>query len=116
MKKPNIVFDFDGVIHSYSSGWKGIDTIPDPPVKGIREAIRKLRKDYFVIVVSSRCESPKGLTAVINYLNDNNIEVDNVTSGKPPAVVYIDDRGLKFDGNTENLIENIKNFKTWLDK
>ena len=31
-----VVFDFDGVVHSYTSGWQGEDTIPDPPVPGIK--------------------------------------------------------------------------------
>lgn len=36
--KQTVVFDFDGVIHSYTSGWKGETIIPDPPVPGIKEA------------------------------------------------------------------------------
>lgn len=39
---PNVVLDFDGVIHAYTSGWKGLTVIPDPPVPGIREAIRDI--------------------------------------------------------------------------
>lgn len=39
MKKPILALDFDGVIHSYSSGWRGPRTIPDPPVPGALEFI-----------------------------------------------------------------------------
>jgi hypothetical protein len=53
--KPALVLDFDGVIHSYTSGWKGADVIPDPPTPGAREAIRTLRETYRVVVNSSRC-------------------------------------------------------------
>ena len=28
--KQTVVFDFDGVIHSYTSGWKGATIIPEP--------------------------------------------------------------------------------------
>ena len=38
-----VVFDFDGVVHGYTSGWQGEDTIPDPPVPGIKEAIEEIR-------------------------------------------------------------------------
>lgn len=39
--KQTVVFDFDGVIHSYISGWKESTTIPDPPVPGIAEAMNR---------------------------------------------------------------------------
>lgn len=45
--KQTVVFDFDGVIHSYTSGWKGATVIPDPPVPGIKEAIKK--SDSFIM-------------------------------------------------------------------
>ena len=37
--KKTVVFDFDGVIHSYTSGWKGESVITDPPVPRIKEAM-----------------------------------------------------------------------------
>lgn len=42
---PTVSFDFDGVIHSYRSGWKGAAVIPDPPVEGIKEVIEQLISD-----------------------------------------------------------------------
>lgn len=32
---------------------------------------------------------------------------------KPPAIVYIDDRAICFDGNADTLLEKIKKFKPW---
>lgn len=66
--KQTVVFDFEGVIHSHTSGWKGATIIPDPPVPGIKEAIEKIRQRYYVIVVSSRRSSPEGVTAIMDYL------------------------------------------------
>lgn len=112
--KPTVVFDFDGVIHSYTSGWKGAIEIPDPPVPGIREAIEQIRlAGYWVVVMSSRCMNPGGELAVRQYLLEYGIDVDDVTAMKPAAVCYIDDRAIWFDGNTETLIDKVVNFRTW---
>lgn len=90
-----VVFDFDGVIHSYKSGWKGIDIIPDKPVNGIKQAINEIRNaGYEVVVVSTRCADKKGIKAVRKYLSDNGIIVDRVCKEKPPAIVYVDDRAI----------------------
>ena len=36
-RKPILCLDFDGVCHSYISGWQGAGVIPDPPVDGMWE-------------------------------------------------------------------------------
>ena len=98
--QPNVVLDFDGVIHSYVSGWQGVDVVPDPPVPLIDEEIKRIRAaGYRVVVVSTRCATPEGMGAVRRYLRENGIEVDDVAAEKPPAKVYVDDRALLFDGN-----------------
>lgn len=114
--KQTVVFDFDGVIHSYISGWQGINTIPDPPVPGIAEAIQNIRKHYVVAVVSTRCSTPEGIEAVNSWLDKYGIEVDAVLKEKPPAIVYIDDRAICFDGCAENLLSKIQMFEVWNKK
>lgn len=114
---PTVVFDFDGVLHSYASGWRGTTEIPDPPVPGMREVIGELReRGYKVVVVSTRCIGPEGTGAVKRYLKENQIEVDDVLAEKPPAICYVDDRAICFDGNTDGLIEKIVNFKSWVEE
>jgi len=113
INKPIIVFDFDGVIHSYKSGWKGIDIIPDSPVNGISKVISELRKIYKIIIVSSRCSEEKGIFAIKSWLNKYEIIVDGIQKEKPPALITIDDRAITFDGNCMTLIEKINNFKVW---
>ena len=113
----NVVFDFDGVINSYKSGWQGAATIPDEPVDGIKEAIRDIRQvGYKVIVVSSRCSSTGGIKAIRDWLTKWEIVVDDVTGEKVPAIVYVDDRALTFDGDPSSLLEKIRHFKPWHKK
>lgn len=115
--KKTVVFDFDGVIHSYSSGWKGHNVIPDAPVKGIKEVINCIRRiGYKVVVVSSRCSKPEGIKAIKIWLYKYGIKVDNITAEKPPAIVYIDDRAICFDGNAESLLSKIESFQPWYSK
>ena len=114
--KKTVVFDFDGVIHSYTSGWKGAATIPDPPIPGIKEEIEKISEKYHVVVVSQRCASPGGKEAIMKYLEENGIVVDDVVMEKPPAVCYVDDRAIRFDGIAGGLLEKIDSFRSWLEK
>ena len=121
--KKTVVFDFDGVIHSYTSGWKGVAIIPDPPVEGVKELIERLRSaGYEVVVGSARCSCNEGIEAVNRYLLENGIVVDSVMSTKPPAQVYIDDRAYKFEGpiltkpQLDRVYDEIVNFKPWMKR
>lgn len=112
--KQTVVFDFDGVIHSYTSGWKGPAIIPDPPVPGIKEAIEEIRAaGYEVVIVSTRCATTEGYGAIREWMIDNGIEVDAVKTEKPPAIVYIDDRAICFDGDPASLLGKIQAFRPW---
>jgi hypothetical protein len=106
-----ICLDFDGVIHSYQSGWQGETVIPDPPIHGVDRAIKRLRKDYRVVVHSARCKTESGRHAVCQWLARHNIEVDDVCGEKPPAFVYVDDRAVRFTGDWLETIESINAFR-----
>lgn len=110
------VFDFDGVIHSYKSGWKGITVIPDPPVDGIKHAIEVIRKKYRVVVFSSRCRTKEGMDAIRKWLAKHSIAVDDIVDHKPPAEVYVDDRAIQFDGNVNTLLHKIETFVPWYER
>ena len=114
--KKTVVFDFDGVIHSYTSGWQGAVFIPDPPVPGIREALKAIHEDgYEIVIVSTRCSYASGIEAVNKWLSEYDLlqYIDKVCMDKPPAIVYIDDRAICFDGRPDRLLEKIKTFKPW---
>lgn len=117
--RKTVVFDFDGVIHSYTSGWKGARNIPDVPVKGIEFALRDIHNaGYEVVVVSTRCAYFGGKSAIESWLDiyDLSQYVDKICKEKPPAICYVDDRAICFDGRTDNLLNKIQNFVPWNKK
>ena len=124
--KPILCLDFDGVIHSYSSGWKGAEIIPDPPVAGAMKFIWDATEHFRVAVFSSRSNQPGGLSAMKawlyhhfkDYWGTHATQADDKLSDiewpleKPAAMVTIDDRALTFDG-TWPRIEDLKAFRPW---
>ena len=114
-EKKTVVFDFDGVIHSYQHPYTTEWDIPDPPVPGIADVIDNLNKDFKVIVCSTRCRTSAGRSAVADWLFKNGIAVYGVEAEKPPAVCYVDDRAIRFDGTTDCLEEKIRYFKSWVE-
>jgi len=68
MRKPILVLDWDGVVHSYASGWKGATVIPDPPVPGALEFIFRALDTFDVHILSSRSHQWGGRRAMKRYL------------------------------------------------
>lgn len=124
MRKPILCLDFDGVIHSYDSGWKGADVIPDAAVPGAIQFIDSAVNEFTVSVYSSRSGQPNGIMAMQFWLKlnlyrelDENraneiFELIEWPTEKPPALVTIDDRALTFTGEWPSLAA-IKGFKPW---
>lgn len=68
MKKPILCLDFDGVLHSYTSGWKGARRIPDPPVPGALEFVVGALPRFQVAILSSRSHQWFGRYAMKRWL------------------------------------------------
>lgn len=125
MGKPILCLDFDGVIHSYASGWRGARQIVDPPVTGALDFMQEaLAAGWDVVIHSSRARYWGGITAMRNWLKQHGgnsyydtpagsgLENVRFTRWKPSALITIDDRALTFTGAWPSLDE-IRRFKPW---
>lgn len=113
-----ILLDFDGVLHDHSPlKWEGISVIKGQIVPGMKECIKELRKDYKIIIYSSRCMEPEGIKAIEKWLDQNDIIVDGITKDKLSyASIIVDDRAIQFNGSPDQLKKDIKRFKVWTKK
>lgn len=133
MSKPILCLDFDGVCHSYTSGWKGATCIPDKPVDGLEDFLLDAYKYFTIHIYSSRSHQLGGREAMIEwFVSECTIPtsyesfVDHLVfySGelvilelyfpleKPPAFLTVDDRALCFTGVWPN-VEDMLTFKPW---
>lgn len=125
-RKPILCLDFDGVIHSYNSGWRGADVIPDPPVDGAIWFIESAVEHFTVAIYSSRSGQRGGIKAMKAWLQKHMREAmgpdrtrcDDVLAEiqwpkeKPPATVSLDDRAITFEGTWPSMV-HLKAFQPW---
>lgn len=115
-KRPVICLDFDGVIHSFETGWIDADVIPDKPIDHMSGLINSLHQKGAVILVhSSRCGYEGGVEAIEKWLKKNNISVTKVCKHKPNADVYVDDLAYRFEGHyklQQFLMDKFQDFLT----
>jgi hypothetical protein len=122
--KPILCIDFDGVLHSYSSGWQGPDVVPDPPVPGAIAFLREAVQHFSVAIYSSRSHQPGGQAAMRAWLSfwaererPPGAEVKFLEQiqwplEKPGAFVTLDDRALTFTGEWPAMAA-LKAFRPW---
>ena len=124
MSKPILCLDFDGVCHSYTSGWKGETVIPDPPVDGLFKFIALAYRHFDIQIYSTRSKTAEGREAMQQWFKDElskfhgdnehimSIDWISFPETKPPAFVSLDDRVLTFTGTWPS-VDSLINFKAW---
>lgn len=101
---PNVVcVDFDGVLNTYH-GYKG-KYEHGVPRDGAKEFLETLSKQYQVAIFTC---------AEIVIVRDWLVKYDmmkyvwDITSCKLPAIAYIDDRGIRFNGDYNDVLSQLK--------
>lgn len=116
--KPILLIDFDGVIHSYVSGWQGADVANDPPVEGAGRFIHRALEYFDVYIYSSRSRQPGGEDCMREYLFRHFGQIAFKVAyplQKPAAFMTIDDRCFCFEGTWPD-VQTLREFKPWNKK
>lgn len=118
-KKPILSLDFDGVCHSYESGWQGVDDIPDPPVEGLFEFLEEAKDEFNIAIYSSRSSDSDGIAAMAEWFakhgGDEVLDWIYFPTEKPPASVGLDDRVLLFEGEWPD-VGDLVDFESWVEE
>lgn len=131
MSKPILCLDFDGVLHSYTSGWKGATIVPDPPVPGAIDFLYEAICHFDVHIYSSRSHQQGGVDAMMDWIakweriwiaeqqalgrpRPKTSLLLNIKwpTEKPSAFVTIDDRAITFTGVWPSM-GMLLTFKPW---
>lgn len=127
MRRKTLCLDFDGVIHSYVTGWSNATTIPDPPVQGALEFINEAVEHFTIVIFSSRSAEPGAIYAMKDWLREHLEKRFGPDRGKhillhigfpitkPSAFVTLDDRAIQFNGVFPS-IDVLSSFKPWHKK
>jgi hypothetical protein len=131
---PILSLDFDGVLHSYTSGWHGARNIPDPPVYDVETGESSIEwlsslvydqrdpfvprfRDFDVCIFSSRSRYFGGRSAMKRYLlkwglRPGELEAIRFPLFKPAAFLQLDDRAWQFGGIFPGAA-HMKSFRPW---
>ena len=103
-----ILIDLDGVLNEYVGSF---DKNFIPPIKqGAKEFLRALAEKFVIKIFTTRNRLLASKWVIENGLDEL---IEDVTNVKEPCWVYIDDRCINFDGNFNDLIDKIENFKPY---
>ncbi len=112
-RPPVLVVDFDGTIALWApSGYPDIGE----PIEGAHRFLRLLKSEGWKIVINSCRSGVDHETRMVRWLTDHNIPFDEVNhnsdypwaKGKPVGDVYLDDRGVRFEGRWDAAYQKVQ--------
>jgi len=114
----NLAIDFDGVIHDAHLGFHD-GTCYGLPLPGALEAVKQLSQNFRIVIFTAKAKPNRplvggktGTQLVEEWLLKYDILqfVDEVTSEKPRAILYVDDNAYRFQdwSATLTFIERFK--------
>jgi hypothetical protein len=112
-KRYTVAVDLDGVLHAYT-GWQGPEHF-EPPIPGAIAWLETLWRDFDVVIFTTRGQYAGAAKAINDWLYQHGYNGPNlrVTNEKIPALVYVDDRGYRFDGTNFPTKNEIHRLRPW---
>lgn len=110
MERKTVAVDFDGVLHQYE-GWKG-ERHYDLPYSWARDFLERLMgRGYEVVIFTTRARAGVRDWLEQHGMADLELRIENE---KPPAVAYVDDRGVRFDPrDMDKVFDQIEKVPWW---
>lgn len=103
-----VCLDFDGVLNAYT-GWQGEDELFRPR-EGAREFVQALLDRGYRVVIHTTRRPPLVYGWLTVHEFPDGVLVSNT---KIPAVAYIDDRGITFRGDYDEILQALETFQPW---
>jgi len=114
-----IAIDFDGVIHNDHLGFHD-GTIYGPPIDGVGDALQQISSQYTIILYTCKANPDRplvndktGIELIWKWLDKYNLSpyITDIMWGKPNAIMYIDDKGFRFNNwqDTLTFIKEVSN-------
>lgn len=111
--RETVAIDFDNTLYQPSAG-DSMFRLFGKPMPGAVEFVRRLLQEEFqVVIFTLRAGNYESSLAASEWLLGNGFPVLNITNVKPPAAMYLDDKGWRFTGSfDEPLAELLKSRET----
>lgn len=108
-KKLKILVDFDGTI-CQEGKFIAPHIIPFGPEPFAVEALKKLSEYFTIVVYSVRAQSEGGKKAIEDWMKKYDAPYSKVTNKKEMAVLYIDNRAIRYTGDWKTTLREVATF------
>lgn len=122
-----LLIDLDGTLCRREGRWEGIERIGEP-LKGAKEFLETLKELGFrTVLYTTRLGGDnvfgerddefklKVLEIIRKWLKTHGMDllIDDILPGKPLYHLQVDDRTIRFKGDFEKTLKELKGFKEW---